>query len=39
MGTGRYPGTQYPGTPSQKQNQNYNVETWGQIQTCDLKIQ
>ena len=28
MGTGRYLGTQYPGThPSQKQNQNYNVWT------------
>ena len=27
MGTGRYPGTRYPGThPSQKQNQNYDVK-------------
>ena len=28
----RYPGTRYPGThPSQKLNQNYNFEIWGQI--------
>ena len=33
-------GTQYPGThPCQKQNQNYNVKTWGHIQICDFTIQ
>ena len=36
---GNLAGTQYPGTyPSQKQNENYNVEILGQISQFSKKI-